>query len=343
MSRWQRILLAAGAGAVLTVALVAGTWFRQSMYAPYSAWEGDQVIVDLPQGMSAGAMLHNLADHGVIRDPSLVSLWLRWSGGDEELCAGQYGFDEPVSPVEVIRRLRKGEVMLHPVTLPEGLNLEEAASRIADAGLGDLEQMIAVFRDPGLIIDLDPSATDLEGYIFPDTYLFPRDESPAAIAQTLVTRFREVAGDDFATRAAEAGLTMRQAVTLASMIEKETSLPEERRRISRVFHNRLDRNILLQCDPTVIYALRRAGRNVVKLSTRDLEFESDWNTYIRHGLPPGPICSPGKGSLDAAVNPEAGQELFFVASPDGGHEFSTDLHSHRKAVKVWRDYLRSSR
>lgn len=159
----------------------------------------------------------------------------------------------------------------------------------------------------------------------------------------MVERFWREVGEDFPRRAAKAGLSLREAVTLASMIERETSLPEERGRISRVFHNRLERRMRLQCDPTVIYALRREGREVGRLTYRDLEFDSPWNTYVSYGLPPGPIANPGKASLDAAVAPDDGPDLYFVAAPEGGHRFTATLDAHLEAVAVWRAYLRSSR
>jgi len=279
----------------------------------------------------------------VLRHPKLLRAWLEWKGGSEALQAGEYRFDEPISPLDVLERLRRGRVLLHPVTIPEGLVLEEAAELLAAAGLGTNEALLAAFRDPGALLEIDTKASGLEGYLFPDTYNFPRNVSPAAIVEAMLKRFAEVVGPDFAARAAAVGLEPREAVTLASMIEKETGVEGERRRISRVFHNRLKRRIRLQCDPTVRYALHRAGTEVRQLTYDHLEFDSPWNTYRVYGLPPGPIASPGQASLDAALDPADGDELYFVASPEGGHTFSKDLESHRKAVREWRRHLRSSR
>jgi len=159
----------------------------------------------------------------------------------------------------------------------------------------------------------------------------------------MVGRFREQIDADYLVAAQRVGLDLREAVTLASMIEKETSLPEERGRVSRVFHNRLASGMKMQCDPTVRYALHRAGREPARLSLRDLQVDSPWNTYRQRGLPPGPIASPGAASLLAAVHPSDGAELYFVASPDGGHRFSDSLEAHTRAVAEWRSYLRSSR
>ena len=161
--------------------------------------------------------------------------------------------------------------------------------------------------------------------------------------RALVGRFREVTGTVHAREAARSGLGFRGSLILASLIEKETGLPDERARVSRVFHNRLERGMLLQCDPTVLYALQRDGRPVRRLSRKDLQYDSPWNTYRYGGLPPGPICSPGKDSLAAAIAPSEGDELYFVAAPDGGHTFSATLDQHLRAVRIWRNYSRSSR
>jgi UPF0755 protein len=231
--------------------------------------------------------------------------------------------------------------MLQAVTIPEGLDFLEIAARLAAAGFGDEAVFLRAFRDASRIRDLDPRATDLEGYLFPDTYHFPVGETPVRITEAMVRRFREVAGPAFLEEAERAGFSLRQAVTLASLIEEETSLPAERPRISRVFHNRLQTGMRLECDPTVLYGLRRAGQNVSRLYYKHLKHDSPWNTYVHRGLPAGPICNPGRASLEAALRPDPGDELYFVAAPEGGHRFSRDLATHVRAVAQWRDYVRS--
>jgi len=333
-------IVVAGLAVVATTGLGRAWW---ALRAPYSGWQGERVVVDLPRGMDAGSMLAALREAGVIRSERLAKAWLVARGGGDRLRAGEYEFDHPLSTFEVVAKLTRGEVLLHPVTVPEGFDLEEVAARIAAAGFGQPEELVEAFRSAEIVRDLDPEATDLEGYLFPDTYLLPRGEPPARIAEALVGRFKDLAGPDYAERAAAAGLTVREAVTLASLIERETSVPEERRRISRVFHNRLLGGMRLQCDPTVLYALKRAGRPVGRLTYADLDIESPWNTYRVVGLPPGPICNPGLESLNAAVEPERGNDLYFVASPTGGHRFSSDLESHLEAVRDWRRHQRASR
>lgn len=334
-------LVAAGLAAVAAGGAAAWAWWE--LNRPHAGWEGDSVTVVLPAGESAASMVRDLGDAGVLRRPGLVDAWLRLAGGDESLHAGEYRFDRPVTPRSVLEKLRLGEVVLHAVTVPEGLTLGETARLVAVAGFADEAALLETFSDPGPVLDLDPEAGSLEGYLFPDTYHFPRRETPERIAGALVQRFREVTGNDYVRRAAEVGLGLRESVVLASLIEKETAVPEERGRISRVFHNRLERGMLLQCDPTVLYALRRDGRTVGRLSRKDLQYDSPWNTYRYGGLPPGPICSPGRESLQAAVEPSGGDELYFVASPDGGHRFSATLEGHLEAVRIWRNYSRSSR
>jgi len=338
----RRAILSSAIGLILTLAIVL-VGGHMAMRRAYAGWSGDHVDVDLESGLDAGSMLERLEQAGVIRYPELVRLWLQWSGGSRELQAGEYRFSKAASPAAVLRRLREGDVLLHAVTIPEGLTLEDVARRLEQAGLGSGEELLALFREPAVIADIDPQASDLEGYLFPETYRFSRQTAAAGMVAAMIARFREVADEAYVAAAKEIGLTLREAVTLASLIEKETSVPSERGMISRVFHNRLRRGMKLQCDPTVLYALRRAGRPAGSLTYDDLAFDSPWNTYLYSGLPPGPISNAGAASLEAAVRPAEGRALYFVAAPGGGHRFSEDLESHVRAVNEWRAYLRSSR
>jgi UPF0755 protein len=318
-------------------------WARSQLERPYVGWDAPSVVVLLEPGMNADSMLRRLEKAGVLRYPRLARAWLSWNGGAEKLQAGEYLFDRPISPIALLDRLRAGDVLLYPVTLPEGLTSFEISDRLIEAGFGSAEEWRSVFGSAELIQDLDPEAEDLEGYLFPDTYRFPIGERPQWIAEVMVRRFRDVVGESYAQRAQEIGLDLRSAVVLASLIEKETSVPLERPRISRVFHNRLDRGMRLECDPTVLYALARAGREVERLTYDDLEFESPWNTYRVRGLPAGPIANPGEASLLAALEPTEGDDLYFVAAPEGGHRFSPTLAEHLEAVAAWRRHERSSR
>jgi UPF0755 protein len=325
------------------VAAAGSAWIGRALYTPWAGWGGPAIEVVLEPGLPAGTMVRRLEEAGVIRSAGLAKAWLWYTGDASRLHAGEYRFERPASLPEVLDRLVRGDVLLHPVTVPEGWTLDRVAERFATAGFGTREALLTAFADPTAIRDWDAEAVDLEGYLFPETYHFPRGTAPGAIAASMVARFREVVGASFPDRARAAGLDVRDAVTLASLIEAETSLPEERPRVSRVFHNRLERGMRLECDPTVQYALARAGRPTERLTYRDLTFDSPWNTYRVAGLPRGPICSPSWPSLEAAVSPAPGSDLYFVAAPGGGHVFSRDLASHVRAVAAWRVYSRSSR
>ena len=332
---------------LLVAFLVAGAaagWFIHQLQRPYAGWTGEHVDVALESGISASAMLKRLDEAGVLERARIARAYLSWTGAGAQLQAGEYRFDAPSSPLDVLGRLRQGDVLLHVVTVPEGLDLEQVAATIAAAGFADEETLLVVFARAARIAERDPEATDLEGYLFPDTYRFSRDTEADAIAERMLSQFEQSVGPDYAARAKAVGLTVRQAVTLASLIEEETSVPEERQRISAVFHNRLARRVPLQCDPTVLYALKREGKPVKKLYTKHLRFDSPYNTYRYAGLPPGPIANPGRASLLAAVEPIASREMYFVALPGGGgHAFSETLEQHNRAVARWRAYLRSSR
>ncbi len=345
MTLRRRVVLTTLSAAAATICilclLLARAWAL--LHTKHAGFAGPRVVVDLPRDLGATEIVDRLASAGVVRHPGLVKGWLLVSGEDRGLRAGEYAFVGESTPLEVLDRLRRGDVLLHRVTVPEGLTLEEVAARMEAAGFGPVRSLLEAFRDGTPVREIDPNAPDLEGYLFPETYAFARGTPPRAVTRAMVQRFRQTVGPGFVARAAEVGLSPRQAVTLASLVEEETAVPDERPRIARVFHNRLRRGIPLQCDPTVLYALRRAGRPVARLLRSDLQFPSPWNTYRNRGLPPGPISSPGRASIEAVLRPADGDDLYFVASPSGGHHFSRDLPGHLRAVREWRRYAGSSR
>jgi UPF0755 protein len=220
------------------------------------------------------------------------------------------------------------------VTFPEGTALDEMARLAAIKGI-PAEAFLAAARNPAPIHDLDPDATDLEGYLFPDTYDIPRGAEPAAqLVARMVKRFRAVIAPELPALA-QSGRTLRQVVTLASIVETETARPDERPRVAAVFLNRLQKKMPLQTDPTIIYALRRAGTYDGNIRREDLDVDSPYNTYRRPGLPPGPIASPGRASLLAALHPLTTRELYFVSRNDGTHQFSENLAEHEHWVDVY--------
>ncbi len=303
------------------------------------------VDLEVSSGESARAVLERLERDGVIGSALLARLWLGRVRGDPAIHAGQYRFEPPLSTIDAIEKLVRGDVVTHPVTLVEGLTLHETAGALAAAGFGDEERFVAEFSTPGRIADLDPRATNLEGYLQPDTYRFARGTGEAAIADALVAAFRSRFEREIRPLLAGAPLaTPRELVILASLVEKEARREEERPLIAAVYANRLARGIGLYADPTIIYGLKLEGRWDGNLRRRDLEADSPWNTYRVAGLPPGPICSPGLASLRAAARPAEVPFLYFVSRNDGTHVFSTTLAEHNRNVEIWqRRYFRQRR
>ncbi|MFQ5740120.1 MAG: endolytic transglycosylase MltG [Acidobacteriota bacterium] len=286
----------------------------------------------IPRGQSATAIAASLESDGIIHSARLFRWYLRLHGDSPSLRAGEYRFDRPMSLVEVAAKLRRGEIYYHKVTIPEGLDLNEICAQLASKGFGRLEHLLQIARKPGMIADLDPRATDLEGYLFPETYSLTRGVDERSILQAMVDRFRKVWTPERWTRARELGMTMREVITLASLIEKETRLPRERPFVSAVFHNRLKKNMNLECDPTVIYAVKSIKAYDGVIHRSDLRIDSPYNTYRYPGLPPGPIAAPGAASIDAALFPADVDYLYFVSKNDGSHVFSLRYRNHKRAV-----------
>jgi UPF0755 protein len=244
------------------------------------------------------------------------------------LQAGEYALSPAMSYRSLVQTLHQGRVVLHAVLVPEGFTQREIIRRLAEAGLLRAENARALASDPEFVRRLGLSGDSLEGYLFPDTYSFPRGLGARAVLTRLVRRFHEV-WRPLAPKARALGLSRREAVTLASIIEAEAGLDRERPLISAVYHNRLAKGMPLQADPTVIYGLDDFDGN---LRRSDLRADTPYNTYTRQGLPPGPICSPGAASLAAAVAPARVDYLYFVATGDGGHHFSATYRQHVNAV-----------
>ena len=311
---------------------------------PFGA-AGDALGIEVAPGETTRVILERLERVGVLRSALVARVYHSRVLGDPPLQAGQYRFVSPVAAVEVLRRLRVGDVVTYPVTIVEGWTFVETAEALARAGLGSREALVAELSSPARVRDLDPQAATLEGFLFPDTYRFPRGVSPAAIADALVTGFRRAwQRDVLPLRFIEDRRSLRELVILASLVEKEARREEERALVAAVYANRLARGIGLYADPTIIYGLKLAGRWDGDLRRRDLEEDSPWNTYRRPGLPPGPICSPGAASLAAAARPAAVDYLYFVSRNDGTHVFAESLAEHNRNVELWqRRYFRERR
>jgi UPF0755 protein len=326
------VLLAAGAGAA---------WAWRQLARPYRGFAGDGVTVEVPSGSTVREILERLEAAGVLRDAVLARLYLVHVLGDPPLRAGEYEFRGASTPRAVLDKLMRGEVVLHSATVIEGLTVEETAAVLSRAGLGEAPAFLAAMRDPRLIADLDPQARDLEGYLFPETYSFPRGADEATIVATMVRTFRARYEADVAPLREPGAAGLRQLTTLASIVEKEAKLDEERPRIASVYRNRLRIGMGLYADPTIIFALKKRGVWDGNLRRPDLALDDPYNTYRYPGLPPGPICSPGLSSLRAAAAPEEGTFLYFVSRNDGSHVFATTLAEHTRNVDRWqRQYWR---
>jgi UPF0755 protein len=233
---------------------------------------------------------------------------------------------------DVIDKIARGDVFLRPITFREGLTVRQMAEIYQRDGGGSKADFLRSSQNGALIHDIDPAAQDLEGYLFPDTYTLPRRATADQLVQRMVTAFRDVMTPDLVQKAAARGLSVRELMTLASLVEKETAKPGERPIVAAVYTNRLKIGMGMQCDPTVIYALERAGKYDGNLTRENLQFDSPYNTYRYAGLPPGPIAAPGRASIEAAASPAEVPYLYFVSRNDGSHVFSATLDEHNRNV-----------
>ncbi len=322
-------------GLVVFLALSLGFLFAWIDWArtPRGSRGAGPVIVRVEPGSPAREVARVLAERNLVRPAWAFAWWLRLAGAAGRIRAGEYRFDPPVSPVQVARRLLEGRTRLVPVTIREGLTLRETAEVIAAAGIASRRDLVAAFRDPAPIRRLDPRATDLEGYLFPETYRFepgwPARRVAAELVATFRRRFYEPHRDEI--RASDLGL--RGIVTVASLVEKETARDDERPLVAAVYLRRLARGMRLQCDPTIVYAKKLAGRWDGRIHRRDLRWDHPYNTYVHAGLPPGPIASPGLASLLAVLHPRDEGYLYFVSRGDGTHAFSRTFREHLAAVR----------
>jgi len=326
--------------AALGLALVAGAWatsawIQQRLDRPHLSAAGGVADVKIETGMVARESASRLAAAGVVAEASDLVWWLWWTERAGDVQAGEYRFDAPVSVRQVADVITQGRVRLYPVTLPEGSTRWQAATAIAAAGFGTADEALVATERVELIADLDPTAETLEGYLFPETYLVPAATSPAEIVELMVRAFRVAWTPERAARAEELGWGLRDVVILASLIEAETPSAEERALVSAVFHNRLERRMLLQTDPTVLYARWLAGKDGRTIYMSDLQRDSPYNTYLHAGLPAGPIGSPRDASIHAALYPADSGHLYFVSRNDGTHAFSATLREHNESVNKY--------
>ncbi len=334
----KRKLAAVAAGLGLAVA----AWVVRDLYHPYRAFPGSTIVLIEP-GTDARSIANLLVARGVLaqRIPFLVRYWL--GRAHNHLKAGEYLFDRPLRPIDVYRKLVQGDVYLYAVVIPEGSD-RFAMARILEERLAiSPAEFLRMTGQAALIRDLDPQAPSLEGYLFPDTYRFPRRTGAATVVATMLARFRHILQTRFHNEFSPGSKKLHEAVTLASLVEKETPDPAERPVVAGVFARRLEKGMPLQCDPTVIYAAELDHRTLGRITTGDLNFNSPFNTYRHAGLPPGPIASPGEVSLRAAFHPAEGTALYFVSNNHAGHIFAQTLAEHQRNVARYRKEMAALR
>ena len=340
MKRLFLVFVVLAVFAALGVAVV----LYQRTSEPFKGYEAAEQFVTIEPGSGTRTIGQRLIQAGVIRDEATFRAALWRSGRARALQAGEFRFDRPMTPAEAIDKIASGDVYNRRITFPEGLNIQEMARLYEQQGFGKAAAFVEAARDPGAIRSLDPAATDLEGYLFPETYAVPRDTTAAKLVGLMVGRFKQLFTAEMQQAAQALELTPREAVTLAALVEKETAQPSERPIVAAVYLNRLKIGMAMQADPTVIYALQRAGRYNGNIRRDDLSFDSPYNTYRYPGLPPGPIASPGLASLQAAVSPANVDYLYFVSRNDGSHVFARTLVEHNENVRQYQVmYFREQR
>lgn len=331
-------------GLLLLAGVAAAAWLWYGLTEPYQGFPSEGVFVTVPHGASSRGVARLLQNSGVIRSTAAFELYAR-RHPRRSLEAGEYFFDRPLSGRDVFWKLAKGQVYVIPFTVREGETIYDIAHDLEAAHFLSADEFIKAARDPTLIRNVSLHALTLEGFLFPATYQLTRHPVATELTATMVKKFREewariapaVPGGDSAGMAA--GYPVSSVVTMASLVERETPKPEERPLVAGVFENRLRKNMPLQCDPTVIYALEQEGRYDGTLTGADLHTESPYNTYMHAGLPPGPIGNPGEISLRAALQPSHTDYLYFVANTQGGHFFSATLAEHNRNVTKYRRLL----
>ena len=321
---------------LLIAALACGGWFVWALLTPTEP--PAQTFVMLHPGYSTRRIASALKSAGVIRSERAFILWHYMRR--RPLQAGEYLFEKPANLIDVQKRLAHGDVYFHTVVVPEGFTVFDIARAVEAAGLGPAEDFLKVAQsDTALIADLAPGAPSLEGYLFPDTYQFSRMQTVQEMAAAMIKQFRQVARQ--IGLIADTPVTdLERTVTMASIIEKETAVPEERPLVASVYYNRLAKHIALDADPSIIYAELLAGTYTGALHHDDMRFNSPYNTYTHAGLPPGPIGNPGKSALEAAMHPSQSDYYYFVADATGHHRFSRTLEDHNKNVAAYRRAVR---
>ena len=328
MTSRTRNLALAGFSLIVILVLCVGFW-AESFVTTAVTPPGPRVV-EIKTGSSFTRIANQLAEADIISDATRFTWLARWRDATAQIHAGEYVFDSSARPDEVLARLVAGDIRKFQVTIPEGFNLSEIATRLAKTEVGSVDDFLALCHDPEFIKALDVEADSLEGYLFPETYTYTSSTTPRQLLRSMVAQLDEHLSPSILASAEALGMNRHELLTLASIIQKEAGNVMEMPLISAVFNNRLKRNIALQADPTVIYGIEAFDGN---LTRKHLETPTPYNTYRKRGLPPGPIASPGQFALHAAANPADTSDLYFVARGDGTHEFTATLKEHNRAVR----------
>jgi UPF0755 protein len=335
---------------LLLLLLAAGGfafWTYRELKTPRAHTHAAEYI-EIPRGSSPTEIVAKLTSLGVIGREWPLLVYMKLNGSGSKLKAGEYRFQTPISPLEVLSKLEEGEERMRKFTVIEGWtrwDIAEALARVPELKLENSSEALALLDDSGSIRDLDPRADNLEGYLYPDTYTFPLDTTAPQIVALMVKRFRQEWKEEWTARSRELGMTPRQVVTIASLIETEAKLPSDRPLISSVIYNRLNKQMALGVDSSIIYASKLAGKwkNDGKVYKSDIERNSPYNTRLHAGLPPGPIASPSASSLQAALFPAATDYLYYVREPsrnDGAHNFYNNERDFTRGVEALRQWER---
>jgi len=314
--------------------LFLASWFAfEFLSTPKSPTEN--ILYEIERGEGAKSLAEHFKEKGIIQNKMVFLYGHSLFYSQKIIKAGEYVFDLPLSIQKILHTITEGKTLLHSATIPEGLTRMEIADHLESLGFSERQAFLKASEDTSSISTMDPDARDLEGYLFPETYFFPKGVTTENIVSIMTDQFKDTFSEEWKRRTEEIGLTIREIIILASLIEKETSLPDERAIVSAVFHNRLKLRMKLDCDPTIIYALKQDGQFKDRLRTKDLRLDSPYNTYLYRGLPPGPIANPGKDSISAALYPADEDFLFFVSKNDGSHHFSRSFREHQNAVNTF--------
>jgi UPF0755 protein len=324
-------------GLVLLLVVLAGAaYLYYRLEFPARPATPPQITIVFAAKTPTGEIFRKLAQAGVVPDATLAEIYYRIYRFRTPLQAGEYRFEKPTPIDDVINRMGKGDVVKYSIVVPDGLTADETFQLFWSRGVGGPDGFRRSLQETELLPGLTTGVTDLEGYLFPDTYVVTRSTPARTVVDLMVAQFRKNFTPEMREKAQKLGLSVEQAVTLASIVEKESGVQNEGPTIASVYLNRLKRGMRLQADPTVIYALKRDGKWSGTLYRSDYNYSSPYNTYANDGLPPGPICNPGSSALKAAVTPARTDFLYFVADATGGHRFSRTFEEHLIAIAAAR-------